>query len=637
MAPPPATYPIRRTLLVLLPLLFLIALETTLRTTSLGQRPPLFIPLHHEPDRTLLLLDRERPASFFRVGRDRMSPIHPVAVWMPKPPPTLRILWIGESAAKGFPQPPGFAASVFLEAMLQEFAPGSTIEVINLAATALSSDAVLDLLTQGLALDPDAVVIYTGHNEFYGSRGLLNRPRWTSAPGFHRIDRWVQSLAITRLIDRLLPTPEPPDPQQHLMEWMGAGQTLSPHSPLHHRAADSFRQNLHAMIRACAKAGVPLVLCTLPANHRDFLPFGPLPESEPALQQMSLLTQALDRKDSAAALHHARLARDLDPMPWRATTPIQDTIREAAHRFQLPLCDLETIFHLHSPHGITGWELMDDHVHPSLEGQRLIATSVTPHLTSLLLPETPLSTENLNAIDWLERLGDNPYDRFSVAVTLTRLFQLPLFASNATNALPRFSAEALRLASDFSPRVRQAMNAWIQAPETGAGRKPASGLAAAAFLLEQDIPQARNLYRVARRHVPPYSSWKVEFSFYEILCAYHFEGSLSESERDLAETLIAQATLLEHQGHTSPGVMARYIGPTLNLLHRHAEAIPWLLTARDHLEGRERFTVDHALVKAYQETDQSDLALAIIQEGIRREDPWSGSYWQLLADTVPPP
>ena len=73
-------------------------------------------------------------------------------------------------------------------------------------------------------------------------------------------------------------------------------------------------------------------------------------------------------------------ARNLDSMPWRAPSSHQEAIKEAAAAEGAPVCDMEHVFRANSPGGCIGWELMDDHVHPSLRGQALMAEALVETL-----------------------------------------------------------------------------------------------------------------------------------------------------------------------------------------------------------------------------------------------------------------
>ena len=70
-------------------------------------------------------------------------------------------------------------------------------------------------------------------------------------------------------------------------------------------------------------------------------------------------------------------------MPWRPPTTSLDAIKQAAEENGVPLCDVPTHLRRVSSSAGIGWELMDDHVHPSLKGQYELARALTIALQSL--------------------------------------------------------------------------------------------------------------------------------------------------------------------------------------------------------------------------------------------------------------
>ncbi|GAG27558.1 unnamed protein product, partial [marine sediment metagenome] len=80
---------------------------------------------------------------------------------------------------------------------------------------------------------------------------------------------------------------------------------------------------------------------------------------------------ALSRYDDARASYVR--ARDTDGMPGRAMSAINAVIRELAVDEDALLLDVERVFEQASPHGLTGFNLIEDYVHPKPEGHRLIA------------------------------------------------------------------------------------------------------------------------------------------------------------------------------------------------------------------------------------------------------------------------
>src|SRR5258705_2351581 len=59
-----------------------------------------------------------------------------------------------------------------LQQRLQRTFPGRRIEVVTTAMSAVSSYVLLDFSREILEREPDAVVIYAGHNEYAGILGV---------------------------------------------------------------------------------------------------------------------------------------------------------------------------------------------------------------------------------------------------------------------------------------------------------------------------------------------------------------------------------------------------------------------------------------------------------------------------------
>ena len=111
---------------------------------------------------------------------------------VPKPPGTFRIFCLGGSTTVGFPFWYNGAFSSFLRDRLHRVFPDSSIEVINLGMTATNSTTALDMAREIMDYEPDLVIVYDGHNEFYGALGVASRE---SVGG----SRWLSKLSL-RLI-----------------------------------------------------------------------------------------------------------------------------------------------------------------------------------------------------------------------------------------------------------------------------------------------------------------------------------------------------------------------------------------------------------------------------------------------------
>ena len=88
-----------------------------------------------------------------------------------KPDTAYRIFVMGCSTTRGFPYQSGNSFSRILFYRLQDAFPHKRIETINLGLDATSSYSLADMIDDVLNYKPDAILIYCGHNEYYGTLG----------------------------------------------------------------------------------------------------------------------------------------------------------------------------------------------------------------------------------------------------------------------------------------------------------------------------------------------------------------------------------------------------------------------------------------------------------------------------------
>jgi len=182
-----------------------------------------------------------------------------------------------------------------------------------------------------------------------------------------------------------------------------------------------FRFNLARMVDIARSAGAETVFVTPASNLRDFPPFksehrAGLTADEAArwtaLVQKGLaaardgnIADAAARFSEAAAIdpRHAEgqfalgqsllqlgrvedarraleAARDEDICPLRALTPMPGIVREVAAERGVALVDFVRVAEERAPNRIPGSELFLDHVHPTIEGYRLIALALLDEL-----------------------------------------------------------------------------------------------------------------------------------------------------------------------------------------------------------------------------------------------------------------
>jgi len=263
---------------VLLPLLPLVVGEALCRWKGLGGYPPIFRHLGTVGGRQYFGTDQRGLSTFFFQNLTTPGSMEEQVFTMPKDPETVRIVWVGGSAARGYPQPPSLGASSFLRAMLGEVWPDRNVEVLNAGTTAVASFPVVYILEELLAFDPDMVVVYSGNNEFYGAHGVASVHSFGQSTRTMRFTRFLRRSALVQWVaDRATRREQngwDGDRRRVLMERVVADAQIGPGDSQRTAAAQNLRNHLTEMIRLCNKQGVPVLLCTLPANESGLAPIG---------------------------------------------------------------------------------------------------------------------------------------------------------------------------------------------------------------------------------------------------------------------------------------------------------------------------------------------------------------------------
>ena len=253
-----------------IPALLFTATEGALRLAGIGHSTDFFIP--------------DSPDGFYRTNprfTDSFLPAHfdlkPLNFRLAKkkPPGTLRVFVLGESAVFGTPEPAfGFVAQ--LRAQLRSANPGKPIEVYNLGITAINSHVVYRMARELRSFAPDLVVVYLGNNEVIGPFGPGSTASKT-IPSTARVRTSValRSLRLGQLLARLSATVSPA--RNEAPEWRGV-RTFSQamvrgDDPRLETVYANFETNLRDLVQQASGSGAKVILSTVVANLKANAPF----------------------------------------------------------------------------------------------------------------------------------------------------------------------------------------------------------------------------------------------------------------------------------------------------------------------------------------------------------------------------
>ena len=156
-------------IMIPIPVIFFVGLELVLRYFNYGYDFQQFVSTsNYHKDKIFLNPDIPRKY-FFNL---KASPsVLPDGFDIQKQQYAFRVFILGESSAAGWPYVPNASFPRHIKRKLELLYPENTIEVINCGMSAINTYTVRDFVPGIIEQNPDLIIIYTGHNEYYGALG----------------------------------------------------------------------------------------------------------------------------------------------------------------------------------------------------------------------------------------------------------------------------------------------------------------------------------------------------------------------------------------------------------------------------------------------------------------------------------
>lgn len=364
---------------ILLPFIGLSLTEGGLRVFRYGHNLDLFVEDKGNTD--YLVMNQYASKRYFTEQENAtMGTFEPFR--KEKLPGSLRIFVLGESTTLGYPYMYNASFHRWLHYRLMNTFPGKEFEIINLSLTAVNSWTVLGFAKELVDYEPDAVLMYCGQNEYYGTLGVGSSSRLGTSRLVVQSLLHLRSLRLVQLTGNTLQRirsflkGKPAEPRGTLMKRMAARQEIPFGSSAYHHGIRQFGKNMEAICMILSKRNVPLFISNLVSNEKDLKPFTSA-EGDTAGSALHhfLKAEAAYRKGNftSAKKQYVR-AKDLDLLRFRAPEALNQIIAGLPERFpSVHLVDAKKLFEAHSPHGIIGRETILEHVHPNLFGYGLLS------------------------------------------------------------------------------------------------------------------------------------------------------------------------------------------------------------------------------------------------------------------------
>ncbi len=551
-----------------------------------------------------------------------------------KPDGAYRVFCVGGSTTYGRPYGDVTSFCGWLREFLTAAEPERQWEVINAGGISYASYRVAVLMEELIRYDPDLFVVYSGHNEF------LERRTYPQIIAMPRPVRGVGALAsktrtwavVSGLVARTKGGGDQTDPAVlssevvTLLDDAVGPSAYSRDDTLAEKVLQHFRFNLHRMVQIARSGGAEIMLVTPAANLRNSGPFksehrdGLTPAEEgswnilvrqgieafrsgDADRAIDTLRQAAEidprhaelqyvlgqALDSSGRFDEAKIAferaRDEDVCPLRALGPMPGIVREVAAEESVPLVDFVSLVEGRSPGGIPGANFFLDHVHPTIDGNRMLALAVLDLMIEdgVVRPDSDWGDERIRQVT--EEL-EGGLDAHAHAIALTNLSKVIGWAGKLGESYG-LSREAVELdpedvrvqyqaglAADLMGRNDEAMYHYLKAIEIQPDAALAHGNLAVGLEKKGRMVEAVNHYRIAYENSSPEDLGHHRDNFADALVKLAFL-LYGRGEVDNALALLEEA---EQVKPDDPEVLNR-LGTVLMASGRTEEAVVRLDTA----------------------------------------------------------
>lgn len=437
---------------VVLLVLALACAEVMLRFFGVATPPPLVTEVQYDGVHWYQT-NRGFAAKYFSPGTPVIPEFKPTLFRRQKPAGTLRIMCLGSSSMFGTPYDMNANIPGIVRKQLRHLYPAVEFEVINWGASAINSNVIRDFAPRLLQYAPDLVLIYMGHNEYYGPDGVGASFLEKFLPALTRLKYAAREWRLVRVVMGLLAGMQRSGaPAANLMREVSGGQLVRSGTADEQRVFANFENNLQSILRTFRGADVPVIVCE-PSSNLMFPPFVadslksalPLASFASEMQRDGMTfrypamldgVRRLNPADSGnAAVTYWKgvalrglgrsvearaclvAARDSDLLKFRAPGEISAITRRVCAREGVSVFSGDSILSSWSADGIAGDTLFWEHLHPTALGYYRLANAFVDEIVrgGIIPPATtasdllPFNNDSLS-LCWLE----HAYGEYSI-------------------------------------------------------------------------------------------------------------------------------------------------------------------------------------------------------------------------------
>lgn len=361
--------------LILLPILFFVLLETGLRIFNYGRDLIVWVDISED----MQILNPEIGYRYFFATKNLPFPVESF-IYKEKKENSFRVFVVGASSAAGYPYLSSASFSKFIRKKLEILYPDKVIEVANFSMSAINSYTIRDLMPELLQKKPDLILIYLGHNEYYGALGVASTESLGKSRFIVNTTLWLNRFKTIELLRNIINSVSGILSADNkitggtLMAQMAQNKLIEYNSEIYWDGIKQFDGNLRDILSMCKEAGVPVIASTVASNLKNQKPFVSVenPRYPPADKIFNNAKEKLQAGEIESAKNLFIYAKELDALRFRAPEAINNVIIQLCKEFNFPIVRSDSLLNDFSQDGIVGDNLMTDHLHPNVKGYQII-------------------------------------------------------------------------------------------------------------------------------------------------------------------------------------------------------------------------------------------------------------------------
>ncbi len=259
---------------------------------------------------------------------------------------SFRVFVLGGSTTAGFPYSPNGSFTRYIKDRLELNYPDKTVEVVNLGITAVNTYTVLDLLPGVIEKEPDLIILYTGHNEYYGALGVGSTESIGRSSLLIRLYLSLNKFKTFQFVKdviaksiKLVSADKKNASGTTLMARMASEKTIEYKSDLYEAGIEQFRNNLNDILLLTNKNNIPVIIGTLVSNIKDQKPFiSTTFDGSSANNYYELGLKKIKENNYKVADSLMKYAKELDGLRFRAPEEFNKIIIQTSKKFNFTYC-----------------------------------------------------------------------------------------------------------------------------------------------------------------------------------------------------------------------------------------------------------------------------------------------------------